>query len=74
MMVEELWLPHDHPYHTAGGTDVDPAIQDEELIANICQYVIIHMDTPIHLAAQGQPTKKQFSLNAGSFRGRTWKR
>ena len=57
--------PPEHPYHTAGGTDVDLAIQDEERMAHICHFVMVHTANRIHLAQLGQPTKKQYGLKAG---------
>ncbi len=64
-VAEERRQPPDHPYRTAGGTDVDLAICDEELMANMCHYVMVHTATSIKLAHQGQPTKKQYGLKAG---------
>ena len=32
--------PPEHPYHTAGGTDVDLVIQDEKRMAHLCHFVI----------------------------------
>ena len=46
-------------------TDVDLAIQDEERMAHLCHFVMIHTATSLHLAQIGQPTKKQYSLKAG---------
>jgi len=34
-VVEEHKQPHEHPYHTAGGTVVDLAIKDESLMAQV---------------------------------------
>ena len=64
-IAEEKHLPPPPPYHTAGGTDVDITIQDERLMAMVCHYVLTHTATSLQLAAQGQPTKKQYSLKAG---------
>ena len=57
--------PPGHPYHTAGSTDVDLAIQDEEHMAHLCHFVMDHTATSLHLAQQGQSTKKQYGLKAG---------
>ncbi len=64
-VAEERRQPPEHPYTTAGGMDVDLAIRDEELMANLCHYVMVHTATSIALAKQGQPTKKQYGLKAG---------
>jgi hypothetical protein len=45
--------------------EVDLAIRDEELMANLCHYIMVHMATSIELAHQGQHTKKQYGLKAG---------
>jgi hypothetical protein len=34
-------------------------------MATLCHYVMVHTATSLQLAAQGQPTKKQYSLKAG---------
>jgi hypothetical protein len=64
-VAEEQHQPPLPPYRTAGGTDVDITINDEELMATLCHYVMVHTATSLQLAAQGQPTKKQYSLKAG---------
>ena len=64
-IADEHRLPPEHPYHTAGGTDVDLAIQDEERMANICLFTMVHTATSVHLAQLGHPTKKQYGLKAG---------
>jgi len=64
-VAEEHRQPPEHTYHTAGGTDVDLAIQDEECMAHLCHFVMVHTATSLHLAQIGQPTKKQYSLKAG---------
>lgn len=56
-IAEEHRQPTEHPYHTAGGTEVDLSIQDEERMAHICHFVMVHTATSIHLAQLGQPTK-----------------
>ena len=64
-VAEEQHQPPLPPYRTAGGTDVDITINNEELMATLCHYVMVHTATSLQLAAQGQPTKKQYSLKAG---------
>ena len=64
-VAEECHLPLELPYHTAGGTDVDLAIHDEERMAHLCHFVMVHTATSMELARQGHPTKKQYSLKAG---------
>jgi hypothetical protein len=64
-IADEKRLPPNHPYHTAGGTDVDLAITDEARMAHICHYVMVHTATTVELAKQGHPTKKHYGLNAG---------
>jgi hypothetical protein len=65
MVADEHRQPPEHSYHTAGGTDVDLAIQDEEHMAHICHFAMVHTAASIHLAQIGQPTKKQYDLKAG---------
>ncbi len=57
--------PKDFPYRTAGGTVVDLAILDEQRMAHLCHFVMVHTATSPELARQGHPTKKQYSLKAG---------
>ena len=57
-VTDEHRQPPEHPYHTAGGTDVDLAIQDEQRMAHLCHFVMVHTATSLHLAQHGQPTKK----------------
>ncbi len=64
-VAEKQHQPPPPPYHTAGGTAVDLTIQDESVMAQICHYVMVHTATSLHLAAQGHPPKKQYSLKAG---------
>ena len=64
-VAEERSRPLEHPYQTAGGTTVDLAILDEDRMAHICHFVMVHAATSLALAQQGQPPKKQFSLKAG---------
>jgi hypothetical protein len=52
-------------YHTTGGPAVDLTIQDENVMAQVCHYVMVHTATSLHLAAQGHPPKKQYSLKVG---------
>ena len=58
-------LPSTLPYHTAGGPDVDLAIQDDDNMAHVCHYVMVHTATAIALAQQGHPPKKHYGLKAG---------
>jgi hypothetical protein len=64
-VAEERRQPPNHPYNTAGGTTVDLAIRDDDLMATLCHYVMVHTATCIDLANQGQHTKKQYGLKAG---------
>ena len=64
-VAEECHQPPEHPYHTAGGTDVDLAILDENRMAYLCHFVMVHTATSLALAQRGQPTKKQYGLKAG---------
>ena len=57
-VVEERHLPPELPYHPAGGTDVDLAIHDEERMAHLCHFVMVHTTTSLELARQGHPTRK----------------
>jgi hypothetical protein len=66
-VAEERCQPPEHPYHTTGGTDVELAIQDEELMAHLCHFVMVHTAASLHLAQIGLPTKKQYGLKAGTF-------
>ena len=55
------------PYHTAGSTDVDLAIQDESMMAQICHYVMVHTATTLYLNETVAPNlnnKKQYGLKA----------
>ena len=49
-VAEELSQSQEHPYHTAGGTDVDLAILDERRMAHLCHYVMVHTATNLALA------------------------
>ena len=65
------------PYHTAGGTDVDLAIQDESMMAQICHCVMIHAATTLYLNETVKPNpniKKQYGLKAGLKKIQTWQR
>jgi hypothetical protein len=64
-VADEHRQPPAHPYPTAGGTDVDLAIQDEERMAHLCHFVMVHTAKSLHLAQIGHPTKKQYGLKAG---------
>jgi len=65
IVTEERHQPPEHPYHTAGGTDVDLATLDEERMAYLCHFVMVHTATSLALAQHGQPTKKQCGLKTG---------
>jgi len=65
MVTDEHCQSPEHSYHTAGGTDIDLTIQDEERMAHLCHFVMVHTATSLHLAQQGQPTKQQYGLKAG---------
>ncbi len=58
MVTDEHCQSPEHSYHTAGGTDIDLTIQDEERMAHLCHFVMVHTATSLHLAQHGQPTKK----------------
>ena len=67
-VAEEQALPTERPYHTAGGTNVDLAIQDEHRMAHVCHYVMTHVADSIYYAdalLKSKPTQKQYSLKAG---------
>ncbi len=51
-VAEERRHPPKLPYHTAGGTDVDLAIQDKERMAHLCHFVMVDTATRIELARQ----------------------
>ena len=56
-LAEELRQPPDHPYHTAGGTDVDLAIQDEQrrhTFATMSWYILPH---PLHWLTRTNPQR-----------------
>jgi hypothetical protein len=52
-----------YPYIDATGTQVDLAITDEESIAHVCHYVMLHCADTISLGALN--TKKHYGLKAG---------
>ena len=64
-VAEEQHLPHPGPYLTAGGSEVSLDILDEDRMAHLCQYVMVHTATSLALAQDGHPTKKQYGLKAG---------
>jgi hypothetical protein len=47
-VANEHCQPPEHPYHTAEGTDVDLAIQDEKRMAHLCHFVMVHTATSLH--------------------------
>ena len=57
-VAEEHRQPPELPYHTAGDTDIDLAIHDEERMAHLCHFVMVHTTTSLELARQGHPTRK----------------
>jgi hypothetical protein len=61
-VAKERLQPPERPYHTAGGTDVDLAILDEECMAYLCHFAMVHTATSLAFAQHGQPTKKQYGL------------
>ena len=63
-VAEEHALPTERPYHTAGGTTVDLAIQDEYMMAHVCHYVMTHIADSFYYANAIKP-KKQYGLKAG---------
>ncbi len=65
MVAEELNQSLAHPYCTAGGTDVNLAITDKNMIAHICHYVITHTADALFCAPDLPSKKKQYSLKAG---------
>jgi hypothetical protein len=50
-VAAETRLPQAHPYHMVGGTDVDLAIQDEECMAHLCHFVMVHTATSLESAS-----------------------
>ncbi len=54
-VAEEQCQDPNMPYHTAGGTDVDLAIQDESMMAQICHYVMVHTATTLYLNETVEP-------------------
>jgi hypothetical protein len=52
-----------YPYTNASGNQVNLAIKDEVLMAQVCHYVMTHTTDKLFLASQ--PDKKQFGLKAG---------
>jgi len=71
-VAEEHRQPPEHPYHTAGGTDVDLAIQDEQRMAHLCHFVMVHTATSLHLAQHGQSTKNNSYINSHIIQNQTF--
>jgi hypothetical protein len=53
----------DYPYCAAGGNNVDLAIKDENIIAHVCHYVMLH--TAESIFAGNPNNKKQYGLEVG---------
>jgi hypothetical protein len=49
-VAHEQLQPPLYPYHTAGCTDVDLAIQDKIMIAQVCRYTMVHMANILYLS------------------------
>jgi hypothetical protein len=66
-VAEEQALPTERPYHTAGGTTNDLAIQNEHQMAHVCHYVMTHIADSLYYAdtLKSKPNQKQYSLKAG---------
>ena len=64
LVAEEHVLPPERPYHTAGGSTVDLAIQDEYMMAHICHYVMTYTYNSLYYTKAIKPTKKQYGLKA----------
>ena len=56
-------IHHSFPYLDASGTTVDLAITDEDHIAHVCHYVLLHCAESTFIGHP--PTKKQYGLQAG---------
>jgi hypothetical protein len=67
MVAEEQALPTERPYHTAGGTTVDLAIQDEHRMTHVCHYLMTHIADSLYYAdaLKSKPNQKHYSLKAG---------
>jgi hypothetical protein len=63
-VAEERSQPPHHPYINAAGKDVDLAIQDEAVMAQISHYVKVHTATKQYMDATTS-SKKQYGLKAG---------
>jgi hypothetical protein len=57
-VAAERQQPHEHPYHTAGGTVVNLAIKNVYLMAQICHYVMTHMANALYCAQDITPKKE----------------
>ena len=57
-------LPPNYPYRTAGRTDIDLALQDDDVMAHICHYVMVHTAESIY-SNDTIPSKKHYSLKSG---------
>jgi hypothetical protein len=54
-----------YPYTNATGKVVDLAITDELLMAQVCQYVMLHTADKLYANTTESPLKKQYGLKAG---------
>ena len=54
-VADEQKQPKDFPYRTAGGTDVDLAILDEQRMAHLCHFVMVHTATSLAISLSGPP-------------------
>jgi hypothetical protein len=59
-VAEDTYM--DYLYCDAAGNTVDLAIKDENMIAHVCQYVMLH--TAESIFACNPNNKKQYRLNA----------
>jgi hypothetical protein len=66
-VAEEHSQPPHHPYNNAASKDVDLAIQDEAMMAQICHYDMVHTATKKYMDAMTL-SKKQYGLKAGLCR------
>ncbi len=65
MVADELSQSLEHPYWIVGGTAVNLAITDENMIAQICHYVMTHTADTLFCTSDLPSNKKQYRLKAG---------